>query len=303
MTTRDDELPDGLDIADDPTGMRALLASLPDPGPMPPDVMLAISQALAAEDQPLAEVVPLSLAAARPSIPRVLPLGRYFGAAAASVALIGLGFLGLTDSGQSMVSALVGGSSAQSAAGGSASALTESDGYVSGQPKTALTGTDGTMNEKLSSLPSGNVRPALTPAHAASVQVYLGSSAYTTKNLVSQATQFARDPGTAIGPLAAESPAVGPIGTPLGIEACAAAAKIPTADVLLADLATFDGKPAVVIVAVRGTSQTAYVAPRTCGGSAAAPSAPGSSTAAASSTDDPSALLAGPVALPAVGTP
>ena len=38
-------------VEHDPTGMRALLASLPEPGPMPDDLVARISAALAAEAQ------------------------------------------------------------------------------------------------------------------------------------------------------------------------------------------------------------------------------------------------------------
>lgn len=284
MTTRDDELPDGLDLADDPTGMRALLAALPDPGPMPADVVRAITEALAAEQQPMAEVVPITLTSSR-EVPRMVSLGRYVGRAAAAAALIGFGFLGLTESGHSLLGDLLGRSYTTAGSASQGPYLMEAskdaeagEAYGSASPGTSLDG-------KLSSIPTDGPRPSSGPAHVGSVQVYLSARHYTANNLVREATQFARSPGTELAPLAAETPAIGPIGTPAGIEACVNAAGIPVAETLLADLATFEGAPAVVIVTVRGTTQTAYVASRTCGATPA------------TGTN----LLAGPLALPNVG--
>ena len=47
------------DPDDDPTGMRALLSSLPEPGPMPADLVARITASIAAEQQHRAVAVPI----------------------------------------------------------------------------------------------------------------------------------------------------------------------------------------------------------------------------------------------------
>jgi thioredoxin reductase len=82
-------------VEHDPTGMRDLLAALPDPGPMPEDLVARITAALAEESRAAA-------LSASPDAGNVVPLRprrgglRHLGVAAAVVTAIGLGGVALT---------------------------------------------------------------------------------------------------------------------------------------------------------------------------------------------------------------
>ena len=100
-------------VEHDPTGMRALLASLPAPGPMPDDLVARISAALAAEEQRGDGIEQLwhldddragGAAAATPTlddadaVAPVVPLRRRVGMRHVAVAAAVVGVLGLVAS-------------------------------------------------------------------------------------------------------------------------------------------------------------------------------------------------------------
>src|SRR5689334_19634185 len=118
-----DPVPDGLhgdarrseDVEHDPTGIRALLSALPDPGPMPADLVARINASIAQEQSARegGSVVPL----------RRRSWGwQHLGAAAAAAAVLTIGIPALlTGTGPGDVLASLGGhSSSDSAASGSA---------------------------------------------------------------------------------------------------------------------------------------------------------------------------------------
>lgn len=83
--------------------------------------------------------------------------------------------------------------------------------------------------------------PSALPAH-----VIASGTAYTRANVVPLAGQLARAPGA--GPDTALSPApTGPLATPAGLAACLQALGT-TAQPLVVDLASYDGRPAAVLV-------------------------------------------------------
>jgi hypothetical protein len=237
------ERPDRLDL-DDPTGMRALLSSLPDPGPMPPDLVARITASLASEQRNRERdhtVVPL-----RPGHRR-WRRGALIAAAAAVVAVA--------------IPALVTGSSP----GDIAALLTRQN--DSGSASSAKSPEDSSGFQA----GSGGSGPASTPAptggRAASLvapTIYASGTAYTAASLRSQLQRLVDSPGTPVRPLASESPALGPIATPAGLQPCLTAIGVEPADRVVADLATYDGTPAVVIIVSSDTGQRGFVLGRDC---------------------------------------
>jgi len=101
------------------------------------------------------------------------------------------------------------------------------------------------------------------------LHIQLSTTAYDAGNLGAQARRLLDSPGQPIRDLAAEAPGIGPIGTPIGLASCLEAigaldASSPSPDAVSADLAAFDGRPAVVVVVTRAGASTAWAVERTC---------------------------------------
>ena len=207
----------------DQVEVSALLRREPDPGPMPADVLARLDAALAgaaatrtvADGGDRRNVVPL--AAHRPG-----PLGRMAESrvtkvlvAAAAVVLIGGGsFAALHRNGSGGPS----GSSYSAASGGSAAA------------------------------------PQLAPGD---VPVRASGTAYTSANIRTEVNrQLAASAGGTGGAVKAPQAERGTstLTTPAGLRACLSAIQAGTARPLLVDLATYNGKPAAVIVLADGSS-------------------------------------------------
>jgi hypothetical protein len=246
------------DPDDDPTGIRDLLASLPDPGPMPDDLVSRITASLAEEQQRR----PLG----RPfhEVPRPhRPLWRTAGLAAAAAVVIGVGAGSLLNhSGPGELGALFGRTGTDSAASGAAAAREQSS--------------------------AGAIPPRAEPSSAGdkalgatggTVTIHHSARAYTTAAFASQAAAMLAAPGESAPQLSAESPAIGPIGTEVGLRSCLSALAADAYTAATADLGTFDGQPAAVVVLATPAGHTAYAVQRSC------------------STGHP-ALLMGPVTLP-----
>ena len=103
--------------------------------------------------------------------------------------------------------------------------------------------------------------------------------AYTSGAFDAQAAALLSSQGDAAAPFSAEAPAIGPIGTEVGLRSCLSALTTESWTTATADLGTFDGQPAAVVVLATGAGHTAYAVQRSC------------------STGHP-ALLMGPVRLP-----
>jgi hypothetical protein len=116
---------------------------------------------------------------------------------------------------------------------------------------------------------SPSSQPSGQPSSPAGLHIQLSTTAYTAGTLATQARALLDDPGQPLRDLAAESPAIGPIATPIGLEACleeigAIGATDPAPEGVSADLATFDGRPAVVVVVTRAGASTAWAVERSC---------------------------------------
>ncbi len=233
MNNRDDDDP----VEHDPTGMRDLLAHLPEPGPMPADLVSRINASLAREAQ--------SGGLAGSGRHAVLPLEpprrsrrrwQVLGVAAAVVGVLGLGGLALNTlpSGVEASFGLAGASDDSGAA--------DSGGADSGaRAESSLT--EGAM-------------------------VVMSGHSYTSQGLDDEAaTLLDSDPG-AFPPVGGEG--VGALGTPDGARACADALGVPEGALLMVDVATVDGAPGAVLVATSRGVNTAYAVQRSC-----SPASPG----------------------------
>ncbi|WP_323095541.1 hypothetical protein [Intrasporangium sp. YIM S08009] len=222
--------------------VRGLLAApAPDAGPMPDAVADRIAAALAQEARLRVDRGPLADASA-PAGPHdehatVLEMRRpqrrhrpyYLAAAVAAAALVvaaGASALHLTKRPNS--TAVIGG------------------GFTSSTPATS---------------------PATTPSTGDSgVHIQLGRTAYAAATLGAQARELLDHPRAPLRPGAAEAPAIGPIGTDVGLASCleglGVAAPAPSA--VSADLATFEGRPAAVVVVTRDGASSAWAVERSC---------------------------------------
>lgn len=238
------------EIEHDPTGIRALLSALPDPGPMPADLVARISASIAQEQSARegGTVVPL----------RRRSWGwQHLGAAAAAAVVLAVGIPALlTGTGPGDVMASLGGSSASdSAAGGSAASVEshEADqGDAAGAP----------------SAPSGTVAPRSQPSTPSDLRVRgsVGNvalaatgTAYTTDGLATQATTLAT---TYAASSAAKDTAVRD--GEAGLRACLTALGVQDWLPVRGDIATLDGAPAVIALVERGSTRTVYAVSPGC---------------------------------------
>ena len=206
-------------VEHDPTGMRALLANLPDPGPMPDDLVARISAALQAEVRSGGSAVDDGPDAVGSVVPlRRRSRVRYLGLAA--VAAVAAGVLGL---------------------GAYAGAGADSKAEAQDRPAAAAPEAG-----------SGEVVVVMSGVDHASKQLAVTARALDEGGL---------DP---LRELAAESPALGPIATPVGARACADALGIPAGAGILVDVSEVDGAPAAVLVVHDGAGRSAWAVERSC---------------------------------------
>lgn len=252
-------------IEHDPTGMRALLGSLPDPAPMPADLVARIEAALLAArtgaDWAVPECPP-ELRAAGPGdhggvvVPLYRrPLWRGLGAAAAVVGVLGLGGLIVEATNPGGLQAALG--VADDTAGGRALSGAESDGGAgSGDAPARVLDAD----------------PGLG-VHVLDSGLVLSSA-----DLAAAARQVPSAPEAAAPAAPADKAAPdSPVATAAGARACATALGVPRGDAVVVELGVVDDRRAALLVATAPAgSRTAWAVLRTC-----APGDPG--------------LLAGPV--------
>jgi len=248
---------------DDPTGVRALLASLPEPDPIPAYLIERINVSLAAEQAQRAATSP-----ARSSGASVTPLltaarrrpGRFlFGLAgvAAAVALVGVVGNGLlTDQ-----------SSVETNSAGAAISSADQEGRAG-----ATLGTDqgagGSSTDKGGKDTAGGGAPYLASSPVISFEQ--SGTRYTQADFVTQVQTMSRvAPDTSPNSVTGSATA-GPIGTTAGLTSCLGQIGAGSAQLVRADLASYDGQPAVIIVATTDGIPTAYVVGRGCSGTDAA---------------------------------
>ena len=242
----------GLDLGLDPEldrHVRALLADVPEPGPMPADVSRRISAALL--DEARLRVDPGPLASAGSDQGRHGTDGRRDTGGGALLEMP-------SARGRRRPAYLV----AAVAAAAAVVAVGASALHVTKRPNgAAALGAGYTSGAQATS-------PLPAPT-ADGLHIQLSRTAYTSSGLAAQARILLDHPGPPIGDLAAESPAIGPIATPIGLASCLEAvgaidAAHPAPDSVSADLATFDGRPAAVVVVTRGGASTAWAVARSC---------------------------------------
>jgi len=223
---------------DDPTGVRALLSSLPEPDPMPEHLVKRINASLAAEQAQRATRMSTAAVTALPAGGRRRSWRLVFaiaGAAAALtlVALVGSNIFPLHQS------ATISGSA-------------------------ALAGTSNAGKTTGSALPSAaNKAPSVAGAVTAPslIRIGLSGTRYTQAAFVTQAQGLLRAP---FQPMATEPSSLGPAGTSHGLTQCLSAIGAAGAQVVRADVAFYQGRPAVVILATANGVTTAYVVGRQC---------------------------------------
>ena len=247
-------------VEHDPTGMRALLASLPEPEPMPDDLVARISAALAVEAQRGNGIEQMwnlhDDGASRPGGPAgaeaggadgtderapVVPLRRRLGlrhlaVAAAVVGVLGVGgFLVKSLPGDVMAAFGVSGASSASARGSEVAA-------------------------------AGSDARALVAPEAGSGEVVVVMSGVDHTSAALAVTARELDDGTLdpIADLSAESPTLGPIATPIGARSCATALGIPADAGILVDIGEVDGVSAAVLVVHDAAGRSAWAVDRSC---------------------------------------
>lgn len=248
--------PDPDDLEQDPTGIRALLGSLPDPGPMPEDLVARIQASLTAEQAarlrhdgtaggdhadgaPGATVVPLA--------PRRRWGWRQLGVAAAVVAAAGVGIPALAGGGLGGVTALLSGESSGSSAGSAAS--------------TALS------SPALTPPPDGATSPGIAvgeraPGATGPVTLVGTGTAYTAAALVQQ-VRTSRENGTSPGK-GVPAGTAGPAESQEGLRACLTTLGVEAWMPVWADVASYEGREAVVAVVSSDTGQQVYAVGPDC---------------------------------------
>jgi hypothetical protein len=226
-------------IEHDPTGMRALLGSLPDPGPMPDDLVARITAALDAEGRSGA-----SAGGDTGGPGTVVPLHRrrgwqLLGVAAAAVVAFGVGGMVVDQLAPGGLQATLGlsGGSADSAAGGAPAEV---------------------------AAPLGADRSGGSSA----VLVLASGTDYTSGELAAQAGHLPvpdREGDDGSKDAAALPPGAGAVADAAGARSCAGALGVGTSDPVVVDVATMSGRPVAVVVATAQDGvRRAWVVERSC---------------------------------------
>ena len=239
--------PDG-DGVDDPTGVHALLSSLPEPGPMPEDLVARIGASLReeADRRDRDETVSYALFAGRT---RAQHRGAWLRVAAvAAIALVmGAGLLAGTGNLGSNVLTMLGGDRNTTTSPASAATTDAGAGSVAGRAGTTA--------------PSDTPR---SPAQLGAASFHLSGTAYTASTLRERAHALSARPPATLSPGDPESPHLGPIATPVGLASCLSALDLPPKARAVVDLATYDGRPVAVIVTRHGDGEEVRVVRRNC---------------------------------------
>ena len=226
---------------DDPTGVRDLLAALPHPGPMPGYLVERINASLAAEQAQRAlpgttSVTPL-IAPTRRRAGRVAFAVAGAAAVLALFAAVGNNFF------QPGRSTEVSGSASAPL---TARAPTSAQGLTGAEDKSAGQGVSGSL-----------ATPGL-------VQIRVSPTRYTRAGFVPQAREL---DGAAIQPTLPPAGAyadAGRVSTTAGLVDCLNAIGAGGAQMVRADLAFYDGRPAAIIVVTTNGIRTAYAVGRQC---------------------------------------
>lgn len=240
---------------DDPTGVRALLAGLGDPGPMPADLVDRINASIAAEQlarstssdrrsdhtsDPAHDrtVVPLrrrlTSASSWPSWPKV-------GLAAAAVAAVAVGLPALMGTGPGDVMASLSGSGSADSAAKSAAGAPAENGADQVRPDVGNRAKSGT----------------------GTVSVAASGTAYTSTSLTTQARTLL-DHDSAFSASSGTSGLLKPATNDIGLRACLTGLGVATWMPVAGDVGTYEGRPAVVAVVSGDTGQSVYAVAPDC---------------------------------------
>ncbi|GAA2500409.1 hypothetical protein [Terrabacter carboxydivorans] len=248
--------------ADVDARVRALLAGAPDPGPMPDRVSERIEQALLDAARLRVDPGPLLAADGHPNGSHGASPDSLTGGTGGTGGGTVLAMPSRTERPKPIyLVAAVAAAAAVVAVGASALHVTK---RPNGAAAVGDTYSSGSGASPSAAGPSGS--PS-TPS--AGLHIQLSTTAYASGTLAAQARTLLEHPGEPIRDLAAESPGIGPIATPIGLEACleeigAIGAANPSPEAVSADVATFDGRPAVVVVVTRSGASTAWAVERSC---------------------------------------
>lgn len=236
---------------DDPTGIRALLSGLPDPGPMPASLVDRINASIAAEQSSRADestgatVVPLH---------RRRPTWQRVGLAAAAAAVVAVGV-------PALLNTMVPGGVVTSLSSGSADSAEDSggSGYErGGGAATAAPPSSPGVVAPRTQTPSPDQRAA---GPLGNVALMATGTAYTSSGLATQAR-------AAMSNLTSDKSSApregGVADTQKGLRACLTAVGVEAWMPVTGDLATFEGRPAVIAVVSSDTGQTVYAVAPDC---------------------------------------
>ena len=234
---------------EDPTGVRALLSALPEPGPMPPELVARITASLEREHQARVEAGAVPPEGVTPLIRRPSRSGWFgrpsrlrqvvaLGSAAAAVAAVAaVGTVVVLDQRPGVPAAAKVAPADQHAAGGNGG-VGEKPGAVGPLP-----GTDVPVNFEASGTP------------------------YTSAGFAQQAATMQATNHTPLRQDALQRPEVKKLGPPMNLGQCIktlGAGLRSQPDRVWVDLGTYDGSPAVIIVVTAGGKSQAWAVGRTC---------------------------------------
>lgn len=297
---------------DDPTGVRALLSSLPDPGPMPPELVERITASLAEEQQErVPTTAPENVAAfhgatepaarEREAMPgdrtatgagdrnRLRTVLALAGAAATVLAVATVGVV-MTSTGEPTVPSAAqfdatddaeegaddegaddegadadGGAGQESGDQGSGS-LGSDDGASDGQGSEAPA--ERLESDGENSAQSGTRGGLLTEAPGLdSVHIQMSGTTYTSDGFAQQAAHLLSPTGEPLRSLPVEAAELGPVATPVGLAQCLenlGSQVLDSPEQVNAELASFDGEPAVIVVMTQGAKSQAWAIGRDC---------------------------------------
>lgn len=252
---------------DDPTGVRDLLSSLPHPDPMPEHLVERINASLAAEQTQRAarmsnpSVTPL-LATARRR-PRKLVFAMAAAAAVALVATVGSTILLTRQPTTTSISAALTTTSSSRDASGKAASSAEANAKLSATQR-SLTGVQpGPPASSPTARAAGKATVLVRGVFSgSSVQIVQSGTRYAQADFVSQARTLRGVTPQLPQPYAL--PGVGPAATGPGLMECLRAIGVAETQLVRADLASYEGRPAVIIVATTKGLTLAYVVDPQC---------------------------------------
>lgn len=231
------------DPTHDPTGVRALLRGLSEPGPMPDDLVQRITASIAAEEQARAgstgTVVPMRRRRVWPQVAAV----------AAAVAMVAI----------AVPAALSG-----NGAGDLVSSLRGEAGHdaASSASTTAESGVQGAAPTSVAPRTEDGTPDARVTGAVGTITLTVSGTAYTSAGLTTQAQKASEQ---VKGTHAQSAPGTrGPADTDTGLRACLTALGVAAWHPIEADLASYEGTPAVIAIVVGDTGRVVYAVPPDC---------------------------------------